>query len=296
MTEKKKKFQFNVAMLVLGIVLAVYSVSLFVPIIWGMLASLKDKLEIQVNMFGLPEHWLFSNYAMVLKSFFVPVETASGAIRNVYVWEQLINSVLYAVGGAIIQTFVQFIMAYVSARFSYKYGKVIYGIVIFALAFPQVGTMASSLYIAGKLRLLDNILGMFVIKGYFLGMYFLVFHAQLKAFPKDFSEAAQIDGAGNFTIMFRIIFPMVRNTFFSIALLQFIAAWNDYTTPMLYMPNVPTLSYGLYYYTYLSRINSIMSTPMKLAACIMMVVPILVLFLVFHKRLLGNVSMGGLKE
>lgn len=283
-------------MLILGIVLAIYSISLFIPILWGIFASLKDPIELRLNMFGLPKNWLFSNYTMVLKTFYVPVQTASGATRNVYVWEQLIYSIVYAVGGAFLQTFVQYIMAYVSARFKFKFGKVVYAIVVFALAFPQVGTMASSLYVAGALHLTDNIVGILVIRGYFLGMYFLVFHAQLKAFPKDFSEAAYIDGAGNFTVMFRIIFPMVSTSFFSIALLQFIASWNDYTTPMLYMPNVPTLSYGLYYYNDLCRINVIMNTPMKLTACIMMVIPVLVLFLIFHKRLLGNVSMGGLKE
>lgn len=296
MTQAKKKNRFNVGMLVLGIVLVLYSVSLFVPIAWGILASLKDSIELRLNMFGLPEKWLFSNYSMVLKMFYVPVSTASGATRNVFVWEQLLYSIVYAVGGALLQTFVQFIMAYVSARFRFKFGKLVYGIVVFALAFPQVGTTASSLYVAGKLHLTDSLIGILIIRGYFLGMYFLVFYAQLKAFPKDFSEAAYIDGAGNFTVMFRIIFPMIGTTFFSIALLQFIASWNDYITPMLYMPNVPTLSYGLYYFNYLCRTNSIMNTPMRLAACIMMVVPVLVLFLVFHNRLLGNVSMGGLKE
>lgn len=295
MKKQKTKKKFNFLMLFLGIVLGIYSVSLFLPMLWGVLASLKDSIELRLNMFGLPENWLLSNYSMVLKTFFVPV-MSKGATRNVYVPEMLFISVLYAVGGALIQTLVQYVMAYVSARFKYKFGAFIYGIVVFTLAFPQVGTTASSLYVAEKLNFLDSIFGMFVMRGYFIGMYFLVLYAQLKAFPKDYSEAAYIDGAGNFTVMFKIIFPLIRNTFFTIALLLFINLWNDYTTPMLYMPNVPTLSYGLYYFNYLCRINSIMNTPMQLAACMMMMVPTLVLFLFFHNRLIGNVSMGGLKE
>ncbi|MGN1077294.1 MAG: ABC transporter permease subunit, partial [Candidatus Gallimonas sp.] len=126
--------------------------------------------------------------------------------------------------------------------------------------------------------------------------YFLVFYAQLRAFPKDYSEAAYIDGAGNFTVMMRIIFPLVRGTFFTVTLLLFINSWNDYTTPMLYMPNVPTLSYGLYYYTFVLKNSSTQSFPMRMAGCIVMMLPILAVFLVFHKRLIGNVSMGGIKE
>lgn len=292
---KENTRRINLFMVILGVILGLYAITLFIPIIWGMLSSLKGKLEFRWNMFGLPEEWLFSNYSIVLQAFYVPVESGAG-FRNVYVLEMLLNSILYAVGGALIQTFIQYIMAYVSARFRYKFGKVIYAIVIFALAFPTVGMTASSLYIAQGLHLTDSIIGMYIIKSYFLGMYFLVFYAQLKAMPDAYSEAAYIDGAGNFTVMMRIIFPMIANTFFTIALLLFIQYWNDYTTPMLYMPNVPTLSYGLYYFDDLNRIAVIANTPMKLAACIMMVIPVLALFLVFHDRLMKNVSMGGIKE
>ena len=127
-------------------------------------------------------------------------------------------------------------------------------------------------------------------------MYFLVFYETLRAFPKDFAEAAYIDGAGNFTVMIKIMAPLSATTYFTIALLLFVQFWNDYTTPMLYMPNVPTLAYGLYYFVDLSRINEVNSQPMRLAACIMMVIPTLALFLAFHNKLLSNVTIGGVKE
>ena len=295
MTKKKTKKQFSVVMLILGIILLLHAISFLVPLGWSVLTSLKGKLEFRTNMFGLPKNWLFSNYSTVWKTFFIPVE-AGATTRRVFMTEMLLNSILYAVGCALVQTTVQFIMAYVSARFRYKYGAIVYAIVIFALAFPLIGNNASGLALATRLGLVDNILGMYLMKAYFLGMYFLVFYAQLKAFPKDFDEAAAIDGAGNFTIMWKIMFPMVVNTFFTIALLLFIAYWNDYTTPMLYMPNKPTLAYGLYYFSDLNRIASVSTTPMKLAACVMLMAPILIIFLIFHNRLIGNISIGGLKE
>ena len=293
--KKGNKKQFSIVMLIIGIVLLLHTISFMIPLIWSFFVSLKGKLEFRTNMFGLPKEWLFSNYSMVLRAFFIKVDSG-GTTRSVYVMEMLGNSIFYAVGCAFVQTTVQYVMAYLASRYKTKFSSVVYAIVLFAMAFPIVGSNASGLAIAEKLGLKDSILGMYLMKAYFLGMYFLVFFAQLKVFPKDFDEAAELDGASQFAIMWRIIFPMVKTTFFTIALLLFIGYWNDYQTPMLYMPNKPTLAYGLYYFADLCRISVVSTTPMKLAACMMMMIPILILFLFFHKKLLGNISMGGLKE
>ena len=96
--------------------------------------------------------------------------------------------------------------------------------------------------------------------------------------------------------MLKIIVPLAANTYFTIVLLLFVTYWNDYTTPMLFMPNVPTLSYGLYYFADLCRINEVNTTPMRLGACMMMLVPTLLLFILFHNKLLSNITIGGVKE
>ena len=281
MSKKNKvKKQFSVVMLILGIVLTLYVISFIVPLIWCLLSSVKEKFEFKFNIFGLPKQWLFSNYSTVFQYFLVEVKVGATS-RNADALEMLGYSILYALGSALVQTTVQFVMAYVSARYKTKFGSLVYGIVIFALAFPIVGGNASGLAIAEKLNLKDSILGMYLMKAYFLGMYFLVFFAQLKVFPKDFNEAAEIDGASQFTIMWRIIFPMVKTTFFTIVLLLFINYWNDYTVPMLYMPNKPTLSYGLFEFTHLGAENDVATTPMKLAACMMLMLPILTVFIFF---------------
>ena len=293
--EKKanKSKSFSIFWLVIGTLLAVYAISLFIPMIWGFTSSFKSHLDFQLDKLSLPEKWLFSNYSTVIDLFYIKV--FSGTYR-VYIPEMLLNSVLYAVGSAFIQAFVQFIMAYLSSRFDFKFGKVIYTIVILGMVIPIVGSEPSAIAMADKLNIRDSIFGLYLMKSYFLGMYFLIFFETLKAFPKDYTEAAEIDGAGNFSIMFRIMFPLCINTFFTISLLLFIQFWNDYTTPMLFMPNVPTLAYGLYYFIDLNPIQEINTMPMRLSACIMMLVPTLTIFLIFHNKLLSNVTIGGVKE
>lgn len=300
--EQQEKRRFNVFMLIVGIFLAVYTVSVIALIALGVMTSLKTDLELDFNRFGLPGLYgsngslafQFSNYTNLLDILKIKVSLKAGGTRDVYIEEMFLNGLLYALGSALIQCFVQYIMAYISARFKYKVCAVFYWIVIFTMVFPTVGTTASGLYIAKLFNLNDSILGMWVMKCNFLGVYFLVFYAQLSVFPKDYSEAAKIDGAGNFTVMMKITFPMVKNTFITIVLLLFVSFWNDYTTPMLYMPNVPTIAFGMYWLCFEGS-NGI-TIPTTMAGCITMLVPMLILFLFLHKRLMGNLSMGGLKE
>ncbi len=302
---QNRKKKFNVFMLITGIVLGLYVLSIFVLLIWGVLTSLKSDLELDFNRFGLPGMYgpnpkfapQFSNYTNVFKYFFIKVSKKSGGTRYVPIEEMFLNGFLYAFGSAVIQAFIQYLVSYISSRFKYRGCKIFYWIVVFTMILPTVGTTASGLYVAKTFNLDDSILGMYVMKANFLGVYFLVFYAQLAAFPKDYSEAARIDGAGNFTVMMRITFPLVKNTFITIALLLFVAYWNDYTTPMLYMPNVPTLAFGLYWLCLESSVADVIkNVPSATAGCVMMLIPMLILFLLLHKRLMGNLSMGGLKE
>lgn len=304
-TKTRKKKNINVLMIIVGAILVIYVISAFVLLIWSMITSLKSDLELDFNRFGLPGMYgenphlnlQFQNYVNVFKYFFIKVTLRSGGTKYVAIEEMFLNGLLYALGSAVVQAFVQYLMAYVSARFKYKGCKIFYWIVIFTMVLPTVDTTASGLYIAKILGLTDSIIGMYIMKANFLGVYFLVMYAQLKAFPKDFSEAAKIDGAGNFSVMMRITFPLIKNTFITVVLLLFVQYWNDYTTPMLYMPNVPTLAFGLYWLCLENSVTAVIkNVPSAMAGCMMMLIPMLILFLFTHKRLMGNLSMGGLKE
>lgn len=291
----KNKTEKSVLWIIIGILLFIYSVSLFLPMLWGLISSFKSSIDFTLNPFGMPRKWMFENYSTIIEYFKIDVMQVGGQ-RPVYIPEMILNSVLYALGSALIQAFIQFITAYAASRFDFKIGKVLYTIVILAMIVPIIGSDASALAVASFLGLRDSIIGMWVMKSYFLGMYFLVFYETLRAFPKDYAEAAYLDGAGNLSVMVRIMAPLSATTFFTITLLLFVQYWNDYTTPMLFMPNVPTLSYGLYYFSLHNTITEINTVPMKLGACMMMLVPTLIIFVAFHNKLLSNVTVGGVKE
>ncbi len=295
MKEKtKRKFSLSPLSLVIFVILILYVISLLVPLLWSLLTSVKGRLDYLNNPFGLPKKWLFSNYKTAAENFASNISTNKG-VRTVQIWEMLLNSLLFSLGSAFIGTFVTCIMAYASARFNFFMSKIIYGIVIVTMILPIVGSLPSEIQLVKTLGLYDSMLGMWLMKAGFLGMHFLIFYGVFKALPKDFSEAAYVDGASNLAVMLKIILPLVRNAFFTIMLIKFIDFWNDYYMTMSFMPNIKTLAFGLYEYSQ-SYKPAISSAPMKLAGCCILAVPILILFFCFHNKIMGNVSMGGIKE
>lgn len=297
-TKNRKKFRTDVSLVILFTILVLYTLSLLVPTIWTITTSFKDY---KVYMLGTVRKDLsrmigfnnltFDNFVTAFKSFSIP--TNSG---DVYLAEMFLNSILYSGGCAIVATIVPCVMAYLVARYDYKFGKIVYGIVLVTMAIPIVGALPSEIKMMTSLGLMDSVIGLYVLKANFLGIYFLVFYAQFKGIPKDYTEAASIDGAGEWRIMCQIIFPVAIGTISTIVLLNFIAFWNDYQTPMIYWEPRPVVAYGMYYFARLtSGKNGISSTPVKLASMIIVAIPIIIIFLIFNKKIMANMSIGGIK-
>ena len=186
------------------------------------------------------------------------------------------------------------IAAYAVAKYDFKLGKLMYGIVIVTMILPTIGNLASEIQVAKFVGAYNSIFGVAIMKGHFLGTNFLIFYASFKSLPNDYKEAAEIDGASQFRILTSIVLPLVSTTIGAIALLSFISYWNDYTTAMIYLPDRPTIAYGLYRFTTGSTNESNYVTR-RMAACMLVTVPIFVVFLVFKDKLIGNMAVGGIK-
>lgn len=285
---KKREFIFIVVL----VVLLIYAMSLIIPILWAFFTSFKGRGDYLANMLSLPKKWLFSNYATAFNNYIVEVGT-----KKVYIETMLLNSALYAVGCAFFLTFSNCIMAYAVAKFSHRFRilGVYNGIVLVTMSLPIVGSQASELQMLMNLGLYDSILGAWVMKMFFGGVYYFVFFAAFKSIPQDYADAAYIDGAGNATVLFKLMLPFVSKTFLTVMLIHFINFWNDYQVPLLYLPSHPTLAYGLYKYS-ASYKPAISSTPMKMAGCMILFLPIFAIFCAFQKQLMGSAMMGGIKE
>lgn len=297
--KKKKKTslegEMSPLMIVLCVILSCYVISLVVPFFWGILTSLKGKYELRSNVFGLPQDWLFSNYVTAFNAYTMKI-TYGATFTWVYLEEMLLNSFLHSIGCSVIKTFCVCIVAYVTAKFShFIFSKFLNTLVLILMMIPIVGSLPSELALARALGLYDHIWGLWLMAFNFLGMHYFVFSAMFSNIPKDYADAAYIDGASEWQVLGKIMLPMARNTFFVIVLLNFIGYWNDYSTALLYLPSHPTLALGLHSFS-TSTDNELASVPMKLTGCMILLLPILTLFLIFHDKMIGKISIGGLKE
>ena len=194
--------------------------------------------------------------------------------------------------------FVAFTCAYLCAKYKFRFSEFIYVVMLVIMAVPIVGSTPSMIRLLRDLGIHDTIFAMVALNFNFTGIYFFVFHAHISGLSDTYVEAAEIDGASQFGIFIRIIFPLCIKTFFTVFLLQFIQTWNDYQTPLLYYPNHPTLSYAVFRMTRNTTVTSIydQNVPVWVAGCMILAIPIFIIFVAFNKFLMGNLTMGGLKE
>lgn len=251
----------------------------------------------QMGVLGLP----FYSYKYTFKVFEYRLNDKFIGLGEMYV-----NSILYACGCGFAAAAVPCIAAYACARFPYKFSRIMHTTVIIVMMIPIVGSQPSELdMVSNVLHMYNKRWSLWVMRANFLGLYFLMYYEVCKALPASFSEAAKMDGANNFQVFFKISLPLIKNTFLTVFLIQTIGFWNDYQTPMIYTPSFPTVAMGL---------NELMSkaggdphllgdnnrfdmtyTSSRMAAAVLTAVPVCTLFACFQKRLLGNLTVGGIK-
>lgn len=287
----RKPMVFEIVIGVLLLLIAAWMIYLF---LWAFSTAMKDDISFAKDPLSLFQIWSIQNYVSVFQNMTVPISNPDGSRSLVGIEGMFINSFVYAGSAAILQTLCTAGMAYITARYKCWFSSFIKGLVIVVLILPIVGALPSTLQMSQTLHLYDSVIGTVLLKFSFTNIYFLVFYGAFEMIPKDYEDAAKIDGASDLSIYVRIMAPMQAPLYGIVTLLHFIQFWNDYQTPMLFMPNHPTIAYGLY-----SALNShdaaLVSTPAKAAAGILVFVPLFLIFLVFRNRLMGNFSEGGIK-
>ena len=319
---KTNKKSISPVAIVLCVVLVIYSIALLLLIYWALITSLKTNLDygdgdVKNNFLGLPRffgtergdilapwQWAWGNFAEVFKFFKIPVNREGWPKGTLITFPmQAMYTVIYSVGCAFFATLCPCIVAYATQKFKYGFNKVIDAIVIICMTVPIIGSQASMLSLMHSTKLYDTFGGLFLQKFNFGNMYYLMFSAIFKGVSKEYYEAGYIDGASEWQVMTRIAIPLILTSFGLVFLLNFITYWNDYNTLLVYAPSHPTLGLSLFQIITASvefqdpeTKNRVRYAVLQMAACMIITVPVLVLFIIFRNKLMGNLSIGGVKE
>ncbi len=318
----KKKIVLNPYSIIVGIALIIYTISFVVPLLWGFMTSLKSFTQFKVDKVGLPnmQFWasdpyyknnIFGNYLTAFK-YMVDIPFKSQYIVGLFnkelikasvevgILECTINTFLYALGSSITFLIVTIFVGYLCAKYKYKFSNFVYGIVIFCMVMPLTNTQPAMIELLRKLRIFNTHPSMWLTGASFRSMYFLIFYGFFKDLPDTYNEAAEIDGASQFATMLRICIPLSAKMITTILLIQFVASWNNYSVPMIYLPTKPTLASFIYTLagnnTGYATSGAFNWVPIKVACLMCLALPILILFVFLKDKLMGNISIGGIKE
>ena len=276
------------------VILWALALSLAVPVVWMIYSSFKDGFEYLVNSFSLPQKWTFQNYAEVVKVLEVDVVVFNKGVVTYNIIDMILYSLIYTFGMALMGVLMPAITSYALAKYKFPGSKLLYSVGLIVMIIPIVGSMPSQMQIFKTFNIYDNLPLFILVSAGPFGFNFFLLYGAWKSIPWDYAEAAYIDGGGHWTIMLRIMFPMMIPTFTALFVLGFIGAWNDYQTPYIWLPSTPNMASGLF--TFQGNASSLgLPMPTVLAGFVIVAIPSSVLFILFQKVITSQFTMGGLK-
>ena len=283
-----------------GVTLACLAVVCLVQlylVIWMIYSSVKDDIDMFISLFGLPKsgnfHW--ENYSNVFKLIRVELYVPGEGYVSYGISTLVGNSILLAAVMPIQGLLVGTITAYIFAKYRFVGRGLMLKINYFIMIFPIVGGLASSLKVNYFLGRYDNLVMMCITGAHpFTGMGLLIQMSFYNAIPNEMMEAAQIDGAGHMQTYFHIHFPLMFPTIMLYYVLAVFGAWNDYMTPLIWLPSLPNVALGIYQFQY-DAAKYAATLPQVLAAFVMMSIPSVIFYLCNQKLIVSKMVMSGLK-
>lgn len=292
-TGKRTAAAFPVSMWIITMLWCVLFLGMF---FWGIIQSLKDPVNFWFDPLWFPQSkyggWKFSNYLTAFKH--IRIYISAG--RWVYLPEMMYNTLFYCIIYGLAAVIAPMMTSYVYAKYARRcpWVKIVWVIVLINLYVPLSASLGASIKLAMQMLYYDNMYLFIIAAVSGFNGNFLIYYATWKGLSWDFAEAAMIDGANPWKIFFKVMFPMTVNIFTVLFVTQIIGYWADYQTPMVFLPSHPTLAYGVYSFQQ-SYETGASEPPVKIAALIVVAVPMFALFMAFRTKMMNSLTIGGLK-
>ena len=259
------------------VLLAALSLVSIFPLVWMALNAFKPGDEILYFSF-LPEHATLQNF------------------KDAFSMIPLGSMILRSFAAAFLQMAAQIITsvpaAYALARWNFKGRKLIYGLLTISWLIPFQATMLPNYVLLVQMGLRDTVMGI-VMPNLASAFGILMLYQSFNSFPRTILEAAQIDGAGPFSTLMRVVLPNMRGAVASLGVVLFINCWNEYFWPLLITRTIEKSTVQIGLRMFLSSDGNLWG-PM-LAAALISCVPILLLYLVLQRQIMDSFMKSGIK-
>ncbi|ROP34525.1 carbohydrate ABC transporter permease [Pseudokineococcus lusitanus] len=263
-------------------VLVLWTVLVIAPLLWTLMSSFKTTQEIFASPFSLPTSLHLENY--------VNAWTLAGIGRY------FANSVVVVTCALVLTMVLGSMSAYVLARFPFPGRGAVRTLIVAGLTFPVFLAVVPLFFIlqqAGLLNTLPGLVAAYTAYAYPFTVFFLV--SFFEDLPHEVAEAASIDGAGEWRTFFQVMLPMARPGMAAVAILNFVGLWNQFLLPVVLNSDQDSyvLTQGMA--SFASQAGYAVDFGALFAGAVTTIVPVLVVYLVFQRRLQGSVSAGSVK-
>lgn len=277
--EKQHRLRFTLRT-VLGIAVTVL---IFFPIYWLLISSFKTQAEMRLAVPTLwPKSFHWSNYAE--------------AFRVIPYARFFMNTLVMSAGIVILQLNVALMAAFAFAKGRFWGKEILFFLVLAALIVPDQVTFVPVYVMMSKVHWLDTFWALIIPSGASAYGIFLLRQA-FKSLNNDVLEAARVDGAGRFTILYRILLPMAKPTVVTLGVLTFISSWNSYFWPLIMTNtnNMRVLSVGIAMLRDSIAGDEAMYFHIIMAASVMAIIPIVLVFTVMQKHIVSAMAHSTFK-
>ncbi len=262
------------------LLLIVPAVIQFFPILYVISLSFKDKTEVfKYPPTLIPQHFQTTNFAAAL----------SAAPLGRF----LINSLFVASAITVFQIVTAILAAYALARLEFFGKRFFFALIIATMMVPGEITIIPNFLTVAKLNWIDTYRGLilpFAASGF--GVFLL--YQFMRSIPKELEEAARLDGASRIRFLFQFVVPLSMPAIAAFSVYAFVNAWNQYLWPLIVTQSTEMQTVQIGIGMFRSQ-NESVSWGVIMAATMIMVSPMLLLFIGTQKQFVRGMTMGGLK-
>ncbi len=280
--EKSARIRRRVTRVIVYTLLTFWAVMVLFPFYWMLLTSVKSYSAYSSEF--VPKLYTLSPTLQNYRDAFTAVPLA----------QYFVNTVIFTVVTTALMVFVTVLAAFGFARLNFKGKDLAFTIFLSLMMIPNELVIITNFVTVTNLDLRNTFLGL-ILPSVTSVFYIYLLRENFAQVPDELYYAAKVDGTSDFKYLFKVMIPICRPTIITITILKVIECWNSYVWPRLITDDQA-------YFLVSNGIQEIRENgfgreniPAMMAAVVVISVPLIVLFLIFHKKIMAGVARGGTK-
>ena len=216
-------------------------------------------------------------------------------VDKIPIWRSLFNSLLVAVFTTSLVIVTGSVVGYALAKMQFKGKQLIFYIIVFTMSLPFQVTLIPNYITMVNLRLVDTYFAL-IIPFAVSAFAILMFRQAFQGLPQALIDAARMDGCNETGIIFRILWPNIKPTIVTVAILSFIGSWNEVLWPLIVVRNEKLMTMPQLVTLFATGGRADSQLGVKIAAAVVLALPVMIAFLFFQKHFIQSMASTGLKD